>query len=363
MSLSTLFGFGLGSEVSWQELPNIFPMPIEQDLFVRIDIIAIYSKILIDTLERTHGLNDDQVALLWDNCVKSNSTDGLITMLAKSMADKLDLYIVFEKAVNVVRHATAEEQAKIKADYESQAKSSVGVYISFKNFRRSDLVKFYLGLEYCTVGSLHKSMNLSKALQVKISDLRGSVNLSDSAAAKAQAKGIATALSQGKDVLLDAKDTIETNKPDLTAVDAAIDFLIQKMCFYLGMPDSYLSGEQTGGMGTSGENDMRAVERGLKAYFFSIVKPTVEALFGVKVSYKTQDFRNITAAMEVLKVFTLVDSELISSENKLKIINQLMDLPENAVGDPPKKTQPAALPAPGAVAAAAPAGVHDSVNA
>ncbi len=48
--------------------------------------------------------------------------------------------------------------------------------------------------------------------------------------------------------------------------------------------------------------------------------------------------------MDVIKTFALVDEEFVSRENKTKIINQLLDLPEDAKGDPVPK--PVALPAP-----------------
>jgi hypothetical protein len=102
-------------------------------------------------------------------------------------------------------------------------------------------------------------------------------------------------------------------------------------------------------MGTTGENDTKAVERGLKSYFVSILKPVVDALLGVNVTYKSQDFRNISTALEVLKTFNLTDESLVSVENKQKIINQVFELPEDAKGDEVK--QPLAVnsaPIPGA---------------
>lgn len=341
--------FGFGDAPTTEELPDIYSMSITQADFVTVDIVSIYSKILTDVLERTHGLSDDQVALLWDNCLKSNAIDGVITLLAKAMADKADLFLVYEKGPGVIRVATNDERTKIEEDYKKQAKSSIGVFVTFKNFKRSDMIRFYIGLEYCTVAALNKSMNLSKAIQLKISELRSGVSLTDSAQTKAQGVLIANSLARGGDVMIDAKDSIETNVPDLTAVKAAIEFLINKLSFYLGMPDSYLIGEQTEGIGSSGENDMRAVERGLKAYYFSIMKPVLEAIFGATLSYKTQDVRQITSSLEALKTFDLISEEFVSKENKQKIINQLLNLPEDAEGDPVKATanpDPAVTPKP-----------------
>ncbi len=345
MGLSEFFGFGGSTPIA--ELPEIFPIPISALDFISIDAIAIYSKILTDTLERTEGLSDEQAALLWDNCLKSEKPDGLVTMIAKAMNLKKDLFLVYNKALNVVTEADATAEEKIREDYKKQGKSAAGVFVSFSLFRRSDMVRFYIALSYATVTSLWKSMNLSKAIQLKFTDLRKSVSLVDSADVKAQAMKIATGLGNGTAVMLDAKDVIETATPDLTATKEAVEFVGCKLAFYLGMPDSYLTGEQTAGIGSTGENDMRAVERGLKNYYFSIIKPTLEALFSIKTTYKTQDFALIESATEILKTFALVDDTLVSADNKRKIVNGLLGLDPNAKGDPAPKPEPQALPAPG----------------
>lgn len=343
MSASNWFGWNRTTETA--ELPEIYPVPIQPDQLIKTDLQGNYTKILTDVLERTHGLSDEQQAAMWDSCVMSDLSDGLITRLAKAMMDKKELFLVLDNGV--VREAKDEEVTKIRDDYAKQAKSSTGVYVTFRNYTRSDMLKFYMAIEYATVGGLFKSMNLSNAVQIKISDLRASVSLIDADKASAQAKEIAVALGKGKAALMDVKDAVMTSVPDLTATKESLAFLVKKYSFYFGMPEAYITGEQTAGMGTTGENDMRAVERGLKSYFFSVVKPVCEALFKVKLTFKSQDFRQILGSMEVLKTFQLVDGELVSQENKLKIVNRLLELPEDAKGDAPAKVvaPPAPVPA------------------
>lgn len=322
------------SGASDTELPEIYPMPILIADFLKVDVVGIYTKILTDVAERTQGLSEDQSITLWDSCLKSNATTGLISLLADAMANKNELFLVYEKEVNVVRKATSEEQAKIKADYDASTKSTVGIYVSFTKYLRSDLIKFYSTLEYLTIASIYKSMNLSKAIQIALEDLRKSVGSVDAAAVIAQAKAMAEALKNGKDIMMDGKDAIKTTTPNLEAANASITLLNQKKGWYLGMPASYITGEQTTGMGTTGENDTKAVERGLKNYFESILKPVLDALFGVKVKYKSQDFRQIDQALEAMKTFELVqDKDLLSDENRKLIINGLLDIKDENDGE------------------------------
>ena len=345
MGLAEFFSF-LGSSGSSDEtLPDIFPLAIPQAKFVDIDVRSIYKKILTDVLERTQGLKDEDAALLWDNCLMSESKDGLITMLAKAIAGRKDLFIVLDKSVGVIRKATSQEEAEIRADYEKSAKSTKGTFISFKEFEVVDMVIVYSALEYCSVAALNKSMNLAKALQVKINELRSSVGAADADVAKAQAKRIAEALSKGQDVYLDAKDILELLKPDLSATTSALDMINQKRSFYLGLPASYVTGALNKGLGDSGDADARAVERGLKPYYFSIVKPVLEAVFGVsKLTFRSEDFQQLSTALEALKTFDITSDEHLSAENKTVVINKLFGLDPDTEGDEVVQTDPNAVP-------------------
>lgn len=349
------FSWASGNSAS-EELPNIFPFPYKQVDFVSIDVGNIYARILTDVLERTSGLTDEQKNLVWDNCVANEAQDGLITLLAKAMTDKAELYLIYDQALKLIRIATQAEKDKIKADYKEKGESDLGVYITFKNYRRTDMLKIYSALDYCAVSALDKSMNLSKAVQLKLSDLRGSTGLSDVADVKTQAVAIAKGLSEGKDVMLDSKDVLEMLKPDLTSTESAMTMNAQKMSLYLGLPASYITGQSKNSMGDTGEGDSRAIERGLKSYYFSIIKPVCEAIFGVKTTFKSEDFKQILSSLELLKTLELSSEELINMENKVGLINKFFGFPEGTKGGPKEKPAPPVIVnnVPGAKPPAAP---------
>jgi hypothetical protein len=189
-------------------------------------------------------------------------------------------------------------------------------------------------------------MNLSKAVQIKIDSLRAAVSLADSAEAKKQAAEIAEALSKGKSVALDAKDILELLVPDLSATEKAMDFVAQKQSFYLGLPASYFKGAgQSSSLSDTGKADSKAVERGLRPYFYSVVKPIADVLFEVKTSFKSDDFEMISTGLEMLKTFEITSDELLAQDNKRKMINKVFGFPENTKGDAPEKiVTPPALP-------------------
>jgi hypothetical protein len=228
--------------------------------------------------------------------------------------------------VNVLREATPEEQQKIRADYKSQGQSPLGVFISFRNYHRTDMLRIYSAFEFCILGSLNKTMNLSRAIQIKIDSLRSSVSLADEGLGRDQAIEIADSLKAGSDVFMDAKDSVVTATADIGPTEKAIGFLNGKRAYYLDLPLSYVSGQQTTGIGSTGEADTLAVERGLKQYFFSIVHPVLKAIFDIDTEFKSKDFRHMNSALEALKTFDLVSPDILSTESKQEIIARLFDL-------------------------------------
>ncbi len=320
------WAFKSNAELGNSEIQSLFSLGISCEEFVKADMLQTYVKILTDVAERTHGLKDEQEPLLWDSAVQTNANEGLITLLAGAMVEKSELFLVYAQSVKVIRKATAAEETEIRADYKAKGESGTGVFISFKNYWRSDLLKLYSSLEHAVLASLNKTVNVAKSIQLKISDLRSSVSLNDSGIAREQAKSIAQAMRNGNDILIDAKDSVETAKPDTAPTEKAISFLDSKRAFVLGLPLAYVVGEQTGGIGATGEADMRAVERGLRQYFVSIIRPVFEVIFDEDVEFKTQDFRQITSALEVLKMFDLTSEQNLSSKTKQNITARVFDV-------------------------------------
>lgn len=325
--LGELFGFSLSGKAS--EIPEIYPIGVESSEFVKNDVFNIYSKILIDVLERTQGIPEKYTTVLWDNCLASESNKGLITLIAEAMSDKQDLFLVYKE--NVLRKADQTEQDQIKKDYEAKGKSSVGIFVSFKKHTKSDMVKMFSAMEYSVVSGLSKTMALSKAIQLKMFNMRSSVGAVDSSKAVAQGETVAKELAKGHDILIDKEDEIVTHTSDIEPIEKSMQFIDGKKCFYLGMPMSYINGEMKKGLGDSGEADSKAVERGLKGYYFSIIKPVVKELFGSETTFKSQDFRMIDQAMTVLKTFELVSDTFLSAENKQIILEGMLGLEHDKV--------------------------------
>src|SRR5688572_21255234 len=128
MSFADLFTWS-STPVS-NKIINIYPFPYLEKDFVSTDVVNTYVRVLTDVLERTQGIPGDRENLMWDNCLGSEHSDGLVTLLAKAMSEKRELYLVYRADLKLIRKADSEEERKIKADYEKAGESKTGVYIT-----------------------------------------------------------------------------------------------------------------------------------------------------------------------------------------------------------------------------------------
>jgi hypothetical protein len=319
---NALIGGGTDASYSVKEL---YALSVAVDKFVTADLRATFTKILTDVAERSHGIKDKQWKLLFDSCIVTDVPNGLISLVVDAIIYKKDLFLVYKKGENVLRRATPLEERDIK-DKSKTGDLSAGVWVSFKNYDKVDILRTYTEIEFCVMQSLYKSVNLARAIQIKIKEMRSSVSLEDSSVAIAQARGIGEALREGDEVLIDEGDKIETSKIDIEPAKQTIMFLDGKRSFHLSLPQAYVNGTMTVGIGSTGEADAKAIDRGLKQYFLSIFQPIVEAVFDVDLTFRSEDTNQIRTAVEVHKSIELTTDELLSRETKQEIVAQLYDV-------------------------------------
>ena len=315
-----------GSSTSNLVVDKIYKLSIAKDKFITADIISTYVKILTDVIDRTHGISEKAYDTFWDSCLESEVREGLVSLVAIAMAKCEELYLVYSPSTNVLRRATPEEKNVIKSDYEKDKSSSTGWLISFNGYYKTEMYRVYSELEYCSINSFNTIMNISKAVQIKVSGLRKTVSSLDVDAVVDQARGIADALRCGDDVMIDAEDVITNSTPEIGPTEKAVDFINGKKSNILGMPLSYINGELASGIGSTGDSDTRAIERGLKQYYLSIIEPILEMIYANKTEFRQSDFREITSKLETLKAFDLVGNEIISLESKQEIAAKMFDL-------------------------------------
>lgn len=300
-------------------IDNPYVLTLNEISFVDNELDSLYKKLLFDCLSKSDGLpgmkkkkvNDtDQgvdLSPYYDSVVVGDAgAKGLISFIAEGMRKKEKVSLVYD--AGVVRAPDTKEQ-------EAVDKGTLGIICDFSGYLKTDILKFYFSLFYTAVSALNSQMNVSKALQIKISKLRDLIGLKDKNAAVSQARGISTALKKGSSVLIDELDTIETMKLDTKPASETIDFLISRIAGVIGMPISYLTGMVSTGLTASGQGDEQVIERGLQNIFNEVFKRISDKLLGTNLTFKKNNWGLIA---ERLKLLPYIESSTLYTEDEKK---------------------------------------------
>lgn len=317
------FGMSFNRATEATELHAPFKIKMCEADFVNFRTEILFKKILHRVYSRSEGMTDEQkIASISDSTEKSSAPRGLITLLSLAMTQQKEIGLIYK--AGVVREATSDEKEQLKKDYEKNAKSSVGVLVDFSKYKMTDLVKAYMSMIFDILSSMNTQVGLAKALQVKISKLRGTVSAVGKDDPVTQAKEINNSLKKGNSVLLDKEDAVETLKLDAESVEKAFNFVCSLLASDLGVSLSFITGALTTGMSATGEADSNADEYGFQDFFTSIFKPVCDNLYGWDLRFITDDWRYFNAMIGNLMI--VENSSLLSDEQKRAYADRLMPI-------------------------------------
>lgn len=289
--------------------------------FVDFKVITLYAKILRRCYAKSSGLSDEQAANLWDSVDLGDAQNGIINKVSFAMAKKKEL-ILFKDG-GIVREAEPAEADQIKKDYEERGRSDKGVYLNFKKYAMTDVLRLYMAFIFEIIRGAWVNVNLTKALQLKIADARKTIAASDAADPMQVASNVVNALKDGKSVFLDAGDEVKTTDLQTQAIKDALSLVYGLLAGELGVSTSFICGELTSGMAVTGEADINANEDGIKDFFNSVFKPIIDKLFGVSLKFKSDNWRRIK---EFAQIIPFVETaEYISEEKKRELLERLFE--------------------------------------
>ena len=301
----------------------IAPFCVEMDIkdFVDFKVITLYAKILRRCYAKSSGLSDEQAANLWDSVDLGDAQHGIINKVSFAMAKKKEL-ILFKDG-GIVREAEQAEADQIKKDYEERGRSEKGVYLNFKKYAMTDVLRLYMAFIFEIIRGAWVNVNLTKALQLKIADARKTIAASDAADPMQVASNVVSALKDGKSVFLDAGDDVKTTDLQTQAIKDALSLVYGLLAGELGVSTAFICGELTSGMAVTGEADVNANEDGIKDFFNSVFKPIIDKLFGVSLKFKSDNWRRIK---EFAQIIPFVETaEYISEEKKRELLERLFE--------------------------------------
>lgn len=301
----------------------IAPFTVEMKAadFVDFKVITLYAKILRRCYAKSYGLSDEQAANLWDSVDLGDAQHGIINKVSFAMAKKKEL-ILFKDG-GIVREAEQAEAEQIKRDYEERGRSEKGVYLNFKKYAMTDVLRLYMAFIFEIIRGAWVNVNLTKALQLKIADARKTIAASDAADPMQVASNVVSALKDGKSVFLDAGDDVKTTDLQTQAIKDALSLVYGLLAGELGVSTSFICGELTSGMAVTGEADVNANEDGIKDFFNSVFKPIMDKLFGVSLKFKSDNWRRIK---EFAQIIPFVETaEYIDEAKKRELLERLFE--------------------------------------
>lgn len=301
-----------------------FMLTLRKCEFIREKCISIYKMLLISCLNHSKGFTEEQQAAVWDNwnILTNYRALGAVSLIAEAMASRGIAYIVYDKKSNLTRVAVGDEINLINEDYKKYSRSDRGIIVNFENFTQSDLLKAYLEILYNTLDSMNTQTQLSRAVRIKMYKLRETLSNNSKEEAVTQAKAIAAALKNGRGALLDKDDEIDITKIDVSPAKAQAEFIMQLIAGELGVSLGFVNGALTSGIGSSGENEIEANEKGIKFYFSSIFKPCFDLLMNVNLKFVTDNYRKIAELAKILPY--LESSELIDQKDAEKFAKSIL---------------------------------------
>ena len=312
MGFPNIFKTYTGGQVI-TDLASPYKLAVDEKVFVDFQTALLYQKILKRCYAKSKDFPEEYALNLWDSVELSNAQYGTISLISNAMTHKQELILVND--AGIVRLANSDEAEMIKKDYAEKGKSALGIYTNFQKYTMTDIIKIYMSLIYDIMGGAKTNLGLTKALQIKIADLRKTIATSSSEDAVSQAKAIAEALKNGKSVGIDAGDSIVTTELQTTPIVDGLKLVYGCLASLLGVSTSFICGELTSGMAVTGEADVNANEDGIKDFFNSVFKPIHDKLFDIKLTFKTDNWRKIK---EFSSVIPYIESSLFITEEQKK---------------------------------------------
>lgn len=303
------------------DLASPYKLAIDEVHFVNFNTALLYQKILKRCFAKSTGISEEEARNLWDSVELSNAQYGTISRIADAMTCKKELILVND--AGIVRLADSNEAQEIKKAYEEGLSVNSAVYMNFQKYTLTDIIKVYMSLIYDVMGGAKVNLGLSKALQVKIADLRKTIATSSSEDARTQAQAIVSALKDGKSVAVDAGDIIATTELQTTPVIDGLKLVYGCLASVLGVSTSFICGELTSGMAVTGEADVNANEDGIKDFFNSVFKPIHDKLFGIKIKFKSDNWRKFKEYAQVLPY--IESSMYITDEQRQRFFEFLFE--------------------------------------
>lgn len=323
-----MFGFN-GKEktsIEKEDLKLAFDLNVNERDFVNYMVADLYQNILTMTFDKIifpgkESFKDNIISSFYDNYSVENIQKGIIKNLSIAMERTEPVFFVnasiSEKEV-IVRTGTSEELEKYE---EAKGNVKKQIKMDFSKFHQAKLLKIFYQMIYWIIRATNTNVKISNSVLVKIAKLRELVAKEDADDVIIQAKEINNALKQGNSIIADKDDSLDRLEINSQSSKDALNEVFNLISGLIKMPISFLNGELTTGLTQTGDSDNLAIERGLKNYYYMILKPIIEKLFEVRCAFSSDNTAKLKTLISMLPQLEL--STLLTDEEKRAIIDNL----------------------------------------
>lgn len=320
--------FGIRKEknlIESDDLKLCFNLKLGEKDFVDYMVSDLYQTILTMVFDKMifpskKDLKDEITASYYDNLSVEGINKGIIKNLALGIVQNQTVFFVNASTGKdvIVRLGTTEEEQKYD---EAEGNIKKQVKMDFTKFNQVKLLKLFYQMIYWIIRATNTNVKISNAVLVKIARLRELVAKEDADDVVKQAKEINDAIKSGNSIIADKDDTMERLEIKSQSTKEALDVVFSLISGLVKMPLSFVNGELTTGLTQTGDSDNLAIERGLKNYYYTILKPCSEKLFDAKSSFVSDNTARLKTLIGILPQLEL--SEILTDEEKRLIVENL----------------------------------------
>ena len=321
--------FGITKEKNLIQKENLslsFDLSLKEKDFVDYMISDLYQSILtmcFDKIifpESEKDFKDKITPSFYDNLSVEGINKGIIKNLAYGIVQNQKVFLVNASAGDniIIRQGTQEELQKYEKE---QGNIKNQIEMDFTKYNQSKTLRLFYSMIYWIIRATNTNVKISNSVLVKIAKLRELVAKEDADDVIKQAKEINEAIKRGNSIIADKDDTMERLEINSQATKDALDIAFSLVSGLIKMPLSFVNGELTTGLTQTGDSDNLAIERGLKNYYYTILKPCIEKLFDTKTRFTSDNTAKLKTLIGILPQLEL--STLLTDEEKRAIIEDL----------------------------------------
>lgn len=321
--------FGINKEKNLIQKDNLslsFNLSLKETEFVDYMVSDLYQSIFTMCFDKIifpdaeKDFKDKITPSFYDNLSVEGINKGIIKNLAYGIVQNQKVFLVNASAGDniIVRQGTQEELQKYEKE---QGNIKNQIQMDFTKYNQSKALKLFYSMIYWIIRATNTNVKISNSVLVKIAKLRELVAKEDADDVIKQAKEINDAIKRGNSIIADKDDTMERLEINSQATKDALDVAFSLVSGLIKMPLSFVNGELTTGLTQTGDSDNLAIERGLKNYYYTILKPCTEKLFDTKTRFTSDNTAKLKTLIGILPQLEL--STLLTDDEKRAIIEDL----------------------------------------